>query len=91
MSKQMRHVTADRADVRTFQVELRKIIKLVETQRSIHAEFVSADFSKFLLLEVELVLNVANEFLQHILQGDQAHCPSEFIHNDCDVGVFAKK
>src|SRR4051794_10010746 len=91
MPQQMSHVTADRAYVGAFQIKLRKIVQLVQPQRSIDTKFVSADLVKLFLLEIELILNVSDEFLQYIFQCHKAHGPAKFIHYDGHVRVLTEE
>ena len=91
MPEQMGHVTADRADVRTFQFEFGEIVQLIKPERAVHGEFVRVDFLELGLVGVEFVLNVADQFLQHVFQRHHSNRPAEFVDHDCQVQVFTQK
>src|SRR5947209_4270148 len=49
MTEQMGDVPSDSAYVRALQLKLGELVQLVKSERSVHAEFVRVDLSKFLL------------------------------------------
>jgi hypothetical protein len=91
MAEQMRDVTADRADVRAFQFEPDEVAQLVESQRAIDGKFVLVDFAKLGFLAVELVLDVANDFLEDVLERHHADGAAVFIDHDGEVGVLRQE
>src|SRR6266516_2931031 len=87
----MGNVTADGAYVGALQFKLGEIAQFIKSECSVHAELVCADLAKFFLLEIELVLNIADQLLQHIFKCDHPDSATEFIYHDCEVRVLAQE
>src|SRR5438309_135929 len=91
MTEQMGDVPADSAYVRALQLKLGELVQLVKSERAIHGKFVRADLAKFLLFEIELVLNITNQFLQYILERDHSDSAAKFINHQCKMRVLAQE
>src|SRR5262249_286884 len=91
MTEQMSNVPADGADVRTLQVQLREFVQLIKSKSSVYTEFVCIDFPKFFLFEIELVLDVPDQLLQHILQRHYAHSSAKLVDHKREMRVLAQK
>src|SRR5581483_2412724 len=80
--EQMRDVAADRADIRAFEFEAGEIVDFVKTERALDDKFILVDFAKFLLLDIELVLDVADDFLEHVVERNDADSAAVFVDDD---------
>ena len=58
--EQMRHVTADRADIGAFQRQVGHVLQLIQTNRAFDRKLVLVNCPKFRFLGIELVLNIAD-------------------------------
>src|SRR5262249_22307632 len=91
MSEQVRYVTADRAHIGALQLESGELVQFVEAESAVDREFVSVDFLELGFLHVELILNIADQFLEHVFERDHADGTSKFVDHDREVRVFAQK
>ena len=87
----MGDIAADGADVRAIEFETGGVTQFIKAERAVDDEFVFIDLAKFFLLRIELVLNIADQFLKHIFEGDHANCAAELVDNDGNMGVFTEK
>src|SRR5205807_4567635 len=91
MTEQMSDVPADSAYVRALQLKLGELVQLVKSERAIHGNFVRADLAIFLLFEIELVLNIADQLLQHIFECDHSDSAAKFINHHRAVRVLTQE
>src|SRR5437870_3259459 len=87
----MSNITADGAYIRALELKLGEIVQFIKPERSVHAKFVRADLAKFFLFEIELVLNIADQLLQHIFKCNHPDSAAEFIDHDRQVRVLAQE
>src|SRR6187455_2675940 len=62
-------VATDRADILALQLETNEVLEFVEPERPFHVEFVLVELSEFGGFPIELVLNVAHQLLEHVVEG----------------------
>src|SRR5438874_12364711 len=91
MTQQMGNVPADGAYVRALQLKFGELVQLVKPQRAVYGKFVCADLAKFFLFEIELVLNIANQFFQYIFESDHSDSAAKFIYNHREVRVLTQE
>src|SRR4029450_5226261 len=87
----MGDVAANGADARAIEFKTGGVTQFIKAQRAVDDEFVFIDLAEFLLFRIELVLNVADQFLKHIFEGDHANRTAELVDNDGNMGVFSEK
>src|SRR5439155_5019446 len=89
MTEQMGDVPADGAHIRALQFKLGEFVQFVKSQSAVHGEFVCVNLAKLLLLKIELVLNITDQFLEHIFQRHHADRAAKFINYQRKMGVLA--
>src|SRR5690242_13390147 len=87
----MGHISADRADIRAFQIEFGQIVQFVEPKSAVYGEFVRVNLLKLGFLGIEFVLDIADQFLDYVLQRHHSDRAAEFIKHDGKVRVLAQK
>src|SRR5581483_3788985 len=87
----MRDVSANGTHIRAFQVQFGQLIQLVKTQRAVDGEFIRADFAKLFFFEIELVLDIADQFFEHVFQSYDSNSSSEFIDHERQMGVLTQE
>src|SRR5260370_11121358 len=91
MAEEMRAVAADCTDVRAFQFQRGSITQLIKSKSTVHGELVLIDLPKFLLLRVELVLNIAHQLFEHIFKRDHADGAAKFVHHHGKMRVLSQE
>ena len=91
MAEQVRDITADRADIGAFQLDPGQVPQLVKPERAVDPELILVDLAKLLLLRIEFVLNIADHFLEHILQRHHSDRAAVFVDHDGEMRVSGEE
>src|SRR5205823_6093563 len=80
--------SAQRLVVTLFRkIDAEVFLDLAQRDRAIGEDHAVALHAKLLLLDVALVVDLADDLLHHVLEGDDAARAAELVHHDGDVGL----
>ena len=89
MIQQLGYVTSQRIVVLGFNLEVQGIVQVVQLDGTVHVVVGVIDFDdRVVLLHVVLVLDVSDDFLNEILDGNKSNADSVFVkHDGHGVGI----
>ena len=83
VAEAMGNVAADGIEVLVIEVTGEILIELLHRQQRLDGKQILAQFQDAgIVVEIMLILDLANDLLQYILDGDQARNGAIFIHDD---------
>lgn len=91
MAYEFRHVTADRAHIVAFQFKIGVVGQFVERHCAVDEKFMVVQPLEACLTHVELILNLTDQFLDHIVEGDHADGAAELIDHEGEVSVAVEE
>src|ERR1044071_353357 len=91
MTEQMSHITTDGAHIRALQFQPSQVSKFIKSNRAINRKLVFVDLAELLFLGIELVLNIAHDFLEHVFQRHHSNRAAIFVHHNGKMRVLCQK
>src|SRR5581483_11902534 len=87
----MGDISANGADIGAVELETGHVAQFIETKPAIDDKLVFVDLLKLFRLGIEFVLDIADQFLEHVLHRDHADSAAELIDHDGEMSVPDQK
>src|SRR3954452_7376593 len=87
----MSYIPADGTDVPAFELQTDRVMQFVEAEGAVHHKLILVQSAKFFFVGVEFVLNVADQFLENVLQSDHSNGAAVLVHHHGEVSVTTQK
>src|SRR6516225_9574066 len=92
MPEQLYHITANRADVRIFEMKAGEFLQLVQIQLALNQKLILTDANKFFrLLLVKFVLDLTHKLSKNVVKGHYTDRSAVFVNYHSKMRPFTQK